>query len=288
MTDNISAPAGWYPAPHANGEQRYWDGARWTDWTPESAAAAHREAAVVGTTPDLYRAQTATATAESQPPQQSRAGLRWWAWLLIAFGVLIVVGVVIGAINGGRAADRESEARPTSAASQETEVESAEQDTRVDTPDVVGSTIGQARAALEGVGLVVKTVGEPGDDWIVTSQTITVPAEPGTEVMLLAEAPKPKLTMGQEQASRKAQSYLDLTGFSRTGLIEQLEFEGFSIEDATFAVDYLAPDWNAEAAEKAQSYIDMTSFSQQGLIEQLMFEGFDQAQAEYGVAAVGY
>ena len=24
-------PAGWYPAPHANGEQRYWDGQRWTE-----------------------------------------------------------------------------------------------------------------------------------------------------------------------------------------------------------------------------------------------------------------
>lgn len=41
MTDS-NAPAGWYPAPHANGEQRYWDGARWSEWTPEQAAAAHQ------------------------------------------------------------------------------------------------------------------------------------------------------------------------------------------------------------------------------------------------------
>ncbi len=39
MSD-ANVPAGWYPAAHASGEQRYWDGAKWLDWTPEQAAAA--------------------------------------------------------------------------------------------------------------------------------------------------------------------------------------------------------------------------------------------------------
>lgn len=73
-----------------------------------------------------------------------------------------------------------------------------------------------------------------------------------------------------------------------TGLIEQLAFEDFSTADATFAVDYIAPDWNAEATEKAKSYLDLTAFSRQGLIEQLTFEGFTQAEAEFGVTANGY
>ncbi|XKG11107.1 Ltp family lipoprotein [Sutcliffiella horikoshii] len=34
-----------------------------------------------------------------------------------------------------------------------------------------------------------------------------------------------------------AQDYLDYTAFSRSGLIQQLEFEGFSNADATYAVD---------------------------------------------------
>ena len=29
---------GWYPAPHANNEQRYWDGAQWLDKEPQSAS----------------------------------------------------------------------------------------------------------------------------------------------------------------------------------------------------------------------------------------------------------
>lgn len=96
------------------------------------------------------------------------------------------------------------------------------------------------------------------------------------------------LTMGQQQAVAKAQEYLDFAAFSNQGLVDQLVYEGFSKADATFAVDYIAPDWNAQAAQKAQEYLDMSSFSRQGLIDQLVFEGFTQAQAEYGAKAVGY
>lgn len=103
-----------------------------------------------------------------------------------------------------------------------------------------------------------------------------------------AVAPKPELSIGQSNAVRAAESYLRFTAFSRTGLIEQLEYEGFSTEDSTFATDHVNPDWNLQAAESAQNYLDFTSFSRQGLIDQLIFEGFTPEQAEYGVTAVGY
>lgn len=38
---------------------------------------------------------------------------------------------------------------------------------------------------------------------------------------------------------QSAQSYLDMTGFSRSGLIDQLEFEGYTTEQATYAVDQM-------------------------------------------------
>ncbi|WP_202409606.1 Ltp family lipoprotein [Halobacillus litoralis] len=34
-----------------------------------------------------------------------------------------------------------------------------------------------------------------------------------------------------------AQDYLDYSSFSRSGLIDQLIYEGFSTEDATYAVN---------------------------------------------------
>lgn len=98
---------------------------------------------------------------------------------------------------------------------------------------------------------------------------------------------QPGMTTAQRNAVRSAESYLDYTGFSRQGLIGQLEYEDYSTEDATFAVDYVAPDWNEQAVSVAESYLDYTSFSRQGLIDQLMFDGFSPEQAQFGVDGVG-
>ncbi len=88
-------------------------------------------------------------------------------------------------------------------------------------------------------------------------------------------------------ALESAESYLDSSSFSRSGLIEQLEYEGYSTADATYAVEAIAPNWNKEAAESAKSYLDGSSFSRSGLIEQLEYEGYSHQQAEYGVSRAG-
>ena len=49
--------------------------------------------------------------------------------------------------------------------------------------------------------------------------------------------------------------------FWRRGLIEQLEYDDFSEDDATFAVDSITVDWNEQAAKKAQTYLDIQGFS---------------------------
>jgi hypothetical protein len=97
-----------------------------------------------------------------------------------------------------------------------------------------------------------------------------------------------KTTTGERNALRSALDYLDYSAFSYSGLIEQLEYEGYSNEEAVYAVDNCGADWNEQAALSAQSYIDYSAFSRTGLIEQLEYEGFTREQAEYGVAAVGY
>lgn len=96
------------------------------------------------------------------------------------------------------------------------------------------------------------------------------------------------LTIGQQNALDKAHDYLEYSPFSYTGLIGQLEYEGYSTEDATFAADNCGADWNEQAAKKAQDYLDYSAFSRDGLIDQLEYEGFTPEQAEYGVSAVGY
>ena len=76
--------------------------------------------------------------------------------------------------------------------------------------------------------------------------------------------------------------------FSKIGLIEQLEFEGFSKEDATYAVNNISVDWNEQAYEKGQSYLNMMGFSEDGLREQLEFEGFTKSEIDYAINKIGF
>lgn len=110
--------------------------------------------------------------------------------------------------------------------------------------------------------------------------TSEVPASTTTE-------PEPEYSRSQENAIRKAESYLDFMAFSRTGLIEQLEYEGFDTDEATFAVDYLDVDWNEQAWKKAESYLEFMPFSRSGLIDQLKYDGFTDAEATYAVDKAG-
>ena len=71
-------------------------------------------------------------------------------------------------------------------------------------------------------------------------------------------------------------------------MIDQLEFEGFTTEQATYGVDNCDADWNEQAAKSAESYLEYSSFSRDELIDQLEFEGFTHEQAVYGVEANGY
>ena len=127
----------------------------------------------------------------------------------------------------------------------------------------------------------------------VTEAAPEKPSETATQAPAetVAPAPAPAApteTMSQKNAKAKAQDYLDYSSFSRSGLIGQLEFEGFSTDDATYAVDAISPNWDQQAQQKAADYLAYSSFSRQGLIDQLLFEGFSASEAEYGVAANGY
>ncbi len=102
-----------------------------------------------------------------------------------------------------------------------------------------------------------------------------------------SEASDEGATVSQSNAIDKARGYLSFAAFSKKDLIEQLEYEGFSKADATFAVEQIAPDWDEQAAKKAKSYLETMSFSRSGLIEQLEYEGFTAAQAKHGADQVG-
>ncbi len=96
--------------------------------------------------------------------------------------------------------------------------------------------------------------------------TNTAPTAPATPKA------KPTTTVAQREAIDSAQSYVDMSGFSRAGLIKQLTSsygEGFKKADAVYAVNHIKVSWYAEAVESARSYLEMGGFSRAGLIQQL-------------------
>lgn len=97
---------------------------------------------------------------------------------------------------------------------------------------------------------------------------------------------EPKISMGKRNALNRANYYLNITSFSRDGLIKQLEYEGFTTEDVTYAVDNCGADWYEQAARRATEYINGSSFSYIGLVNELKHDGFTVEQAEHGAASV--
>lgn len=94
-------------------------------------------------------------------------------------------------------------------------------------------------------------------------------------------------TISQNNALEQAQSYIRHSAFSYNDLIGQLEYHGYSTEDATWAADNCGADWMAEALESAESYIRHSGFSYAGLIDQLEYSEFTAEQAKYGADNCG-
>lgn len=96
------------------------------------------------------------------------------------------------------------------------------------------------------------------------------------------------VTTGEKNALKRAQDYLSILPFSHDGLIEQLEYEGYTHSEATYAADNCNANWNAQAVKKAADYLEIMAFSRSGLIAQLQYDGFTYDQAVYGAEKNGY
>ena len=123
------------------------------------------------------------------------------------------------------------------------------------------------------------TEEEPVEE-LLEEEPVEEESEEDSEEEPAADAP----SAGERNALSKAKDYLLYTAFSYSGLIEQLEYEGFTHEEAVYGADHCGADWKEQAAKKAADYLEYSSFSRDGLIEQLEYVGFTHEEAEYGVA----
>ena len=84
-----STPAGWYPDPQNPGQQRYWDGAAWSEATQPGAAAAPAAG---------YGQPVGYGYAQGGAGEQASVGVRFVAALIVA---MVVVGGITRLTESG-------------------------------------------------------------------------------------------------------------------------------------------------------------------------------------------
>lgn len=174
----------------------------------------------------------------------------------------------------------------------------------------IGAAMGGSDTETKEVNASPTSVSAPATVEQAAAEQATVAQAPATATQVVdtttteapAPAPEPapatpSLTSSQRNAVRAGETYLDMMGMSKQGLIRQLSSDagdGFSVEDATVAVNHIEQqgdvDWNEEAVQAGQTYLDMMGMSRSGLIQQLTSDAGDQftlEQATYAADQLG-
>lgn len=241
--------------------------------------------------PDMQQPPT---NADAPAPAMTRDWKRWAVPV-----ATLIIGIGVGAASASADPTQSEEYRAQSAEYQELEAELATAQDRITVMSKRAGDLqaGGEKAIREAAEREAELDGRAAElDEKAAELATREQAAPAARPAPAPSAPappappvarKPDGNVAQSNALGKARDYLKFTSFSRSGLIEQLQYEGFSTGDATWAVDNLAVDWNEQAAKKAEEYLSFTSFSRSGLIEQLTYEGFSPQQAEHGANTVG-
>lgn len=87
-------------------------------------------------------------------------------------------------------------------------------------------------------------------------------------------------------ALSSARKYLKVSSFSKLKLKEQLIYEEYSDEAASYAVDNVLTDWNENAIKTAEKYLDLSSFSKDSLFDQLIHDGYTNEEAQQAIEKV--
>lgn len=213
--------AGWFPDPSDPSRQRYFDGRAWTEnYAP-------------------------LATPPPSTGQSAKPGMSKGAKIALGAGAAILALIVLGSIgnNDKKTSSSSSSSSPSSASASAsspspqwgstsgTLAPTAAAPPPIATPQLTPgqeNAIAKAESYLDYTGFSKKALIEQLEfnDFSTADATFAVEhieANGGVD--------------WNEQAVKKAKSYLDYTGFSLQALIEQLEFNGFTPAEAEYGAN---------------------------------------------------
>ena len=96
-----------------------------------------------------------------------------------------------------------------------------------------------------------------------------------------------KPTISEKNALKSAESYSNTLHMSKKGIYNQLisTVEGFTKEEAQYAIDNIEADWKENALETARTYQNSLSMSKKAIYNQLISsaEAFTKEEAQYAI-----
>lgn len=211
-----TTPAGWYPDPENPGQQRYWDGAAWTEnFAPTNAPAA-------------------PAAPTAKKPIYKRT---WFIVVAVLVGLVVVSNLFGGSpstptesapsATKSSSPPAEVEAEPAAVAPEVTEPEP--EPAPLETPAEPEMSMGQEQAVQSAESYL--SMGGFSRKKLVDQLVFESFSKADAEFAVVYINPD-----WNAQAAQAAQSYVDMGGFSRQKLIDQLVFEGFSQAEAEYGV----------------------------------------------------
>ena len=263
---------GWFDDPYGRYPRRYFNGEKWTDQVQIATGEVVTETSTAVETDPPAEPTPDTpfeplSVEQENPKEKSKRNA-----VAIAIGVVLTLSV-IGAITEDEEASKESS--PENAPTEGVGSPSSAAEAWPEPPLLIAQEVGHA---------VTETTAFPSQtaetiEEVVSGDTLQVVPTTSEPVTTTAARSYPS------EVFDMAASYLRYSSFSRDGLINQLEYEGYTTKEATAAVDAQEADWNAQAVGSAENYLGFTAFSRQWLIEQLEFDGYTNSEATFGVDA---
>lgn len=153
----------------------------------------------------------------------------------------------------------------------------------------IGFFVGKGSVSTDNVvkeSKPIYSVVEEQDKTGVTQQENEEVKEEVKDELVVVEADDVKT--GHKNAYNTAKKRVDNDAMSRSAVYKDLINNGYSDEEALYAVDECGIDWNDSCYRYGKFRLKYNNFSKKQLETDLQGKGFEQSEIEYALDKLGY